>query len=652
MAAAIPVPGPIGTEHERLGGDTGILGPPIAPQQCGLAQDGCLQEFTYGTITWTAATGAHAIVGAINAAWKSAGGVNSNLGYPIKDEECGFPDGVCRQQFRGGYIYNVPDVGAFPTFGAINARYESLGGTSGRLGYPKSAEQCGFIAGVCRQLFQRGNLYYVPNIGTFWTTGAINAVYEQFGGIAGYFGYPTGDEECGLPDGVCRQRYRSNSIYFVPGYGTFPAIAAINSRYEQLGGVTGYFGPPIAAEQCGLHNGSCMQKFRHGNIYYVPGHGTFPTIGAINAKYQSLGGIQGSLGSPISGEDCRLRDGACLQRFTGGNVYYVPGYGTFKVNGAINARWEQFGGIFGYLGAPRSDEQCGLRFAGCVQTFRSGKMYYAPGISTQPVWGGLGSYYNSRMAQNGAIGYPISPEICDGAGNCIQRFQWGHLQWLNGQGVRWILGSDGYCPALNSGAVKYGSAGAQRVTFAIADEYRSTQVKFVTCVKRADGQYVNEWGAIGSAGESGFARPGVATGPTWQAYSPTGSYTVTEGFGLGNPGTALAYRTLNPFSRWGGQLNANYNKYFESSADIFPDENMWYFATRPTHDYRQGVVINYNRPPDSPIIMNAGFAIFVHGNNKPTWGCIALNDPDLLQFMRTARPGDRIVMGVGYDIFN
>ena len=79
---------------------------------------------------------------------------------------------------------------------------------------------------------------------------------------------------------------------------------------------------------------------------------------------------------------------------------------------------------------------------------------------------------------------------------------------------------------------------------------------------------------------------------------------------------------------------------------------MWYFATRPSHDYRQGVVINYNRPPDAPITMNAGFAIFLHGNNLPTWGCISLNDGDLLQYLRTAHAGDRFVMGVAYDIFN
>ena len=90
------------------------------------------------------------------------------------------------------------------------------------------------------------------------------------------------------------------------------------------------------------------------------------------------------------------------------------------------------------------------------------------------------------------------------------------------------------------------TAGAARVSFAIADEYRSTGVTFVTCVRRADGSYAKEWGALGHAGESGFAAPRVATGPTWQMFSPTGSYTVTQAFGLGNPGTALPYRTSTP----------------------------------------------------------------------------------------------------------
>ncbi|WAH96519.1 L,D-transpeptidase family protein [Arthrobacter sp. MMS18-M83] len=397
--------------------------------------------------------------------------------------------------------------------------------------------------------------------------------------------------------------------------------------------------------------GTCTQHFQRGLIYYGPA-GTWQIWGAIGGMFDALGGSSGYLGYPKGAEQCGLPGGACVQQFQRGAAYFVPGAGTFPVWGAINARYEALGGSRGYLGYPVSGEQCALRDGGCSQAFQRGRIYYAAGAGTQAVWGGLGQFYVLRGGQSGALGYPVTAEACDSSGFCSQSFQFGVLEWISGFGVRYRLVSEAYCPALNVGAVKFPGGGAERVSFAVAEDYPSTRVTFITCVRQANGSYAKEWGALGSAGESGFARPGVATGPTWQKYSPTGSFSVTEAFGLGNPGTALSYRTLNPFSRWGGQLNGNYNGYFESSSSVFPDENMWYYATRPSHDYRQGVVINYNRPPDSPIVMNAGFAIFLHGNNLPTWGCIALNDGDLLQYMRTAHTGDRFIMGVAYDVFN
>ena len=110
------------------------------------------------------------------------------------------------------------------------------------------------------------------------------------------------------------------------------------------------------------------------------------------------------------------------------------------------------------------------------------------------------------------------------------------------------------------------------MSFVVADEYRSTRVTFVTCVRRSDGTYTKEWGALGHAGESGFAAPGVATGPTWQMFSPTGSFTVA-GFGLKQRHGPVV-PDASTILRWGGRLNSNYNKYFESSSDVFPDENM------------------------------------------------------------------------------
>lgn len=542
-AAVFTVPGPIGAEHQRLGGDSGAVGPATAAQLCGLANGGCLQTFAHGTIAWSPATGAHLMAGPIEAAWVKYGGVGGNLSYPSEDRKCGLQANSCRQQFRGGSLHDVPGVGTFPVWGGVSMRYEGMGGISGYLGYPREAEVCGVPAGHCVQHFQRG------------------------------------------------------LIYFGPG-GTWPIWGAIGGTFEGLGGSSGYLGYPVAPEQCGLPGNACLQKFQRGTIYFVPGAGTFPVWGGIQGRYDALGGSAS------------------------------------------------------YLGYPVANEKCGLRGGGCSQAFQRGSIYFAIGAGTQAVWGGLGLYYASRYAQDGVLGYPTTGEMCDSGGNCRQLFQFGELQWVTGYGVKFMPATSGYCPALNTGTVKYATGGASRVSFAIAADYRATRVNFITCVRQASGQYTTEWGALGSAGESGFAGPGYATGPTWQKYSPTGSFTVTEAFGLGNPGTSLAYRTLNPYSRWGGQLNGNYNKYFESSGDVFPDENMWYYATRPSRDYRQGVVINYNRPPDSPIVMNAGFAIFLHGNNVPTWGCISLNDGDLLQFMRTANPGDRFVMGVANDIFN
>jgi L,D-peptidoglycan transpeptidase YkuD (ErfK/YbiS/YcfS/YnhG family) len=482
--------------------------------------------------------------------------------------------------------------------------------------------------------------------------GAIGVEYERLGGAAGAVGPATAGQKCGLAGGGCLQTFANGTIAWSKATGAHLLSGGIENAWLKAGGVTGHLAYPLGAASCGGAPAVCQQAFQHGSLYSVSGKGTYPVWGAINATYESLGGLKGYLGYPIGIETCGLAGGACTQRFQRGTVYFAPGAGTFPVWGAINARYLALGGSRGYLGYPTGQERCGLRGGGCSQAFQRGRIYYAAGAGTQAVWGGLGQFYTARKAQDGALGYPVTAEACNRSGYCSQSFQYGRLEWIPGAGVRYRLTSAAYCPAISSGAVKYRTAGASRVSFAIANDYRSTGVTFITCVRQPDGSYKKEWGALGHAGESGFAAPGVATGPTWQMFSPTGSFTVTQAFGLGNPGTALPYRTLNPYSRWGGRLNGNYNKYFESSSDVFPDENMWYFATRPSHDYRQGVVINYNRPPDAPITMNAGFAIFLHGNNLPTWGCISLNDGDLLQYLRTAHPGDRFVMGVAYDIFN
>ena len=491
----------------------------------------------------------------------------------------------------------------------------------------------------------------VPNAAAGPGNVAIQAHWVKLGGATGPLGAEASVVICELRDGGCVQRFEGGAVHWSTATGAHATRAAIATKWAALNWESGRLGYPVSGEICTLKNQGCVQRFEGGAVHWSSETGAYATWAAIADKWAALNWESGRLGYPISDEICGLKNGGCVQRFEGGAVHWSGRTGAHATWAAIAARWATLNWESGRLGYPISGETCGLRNDGCVQSFEGGVVYWSPFGGAQPMWGAILSSYGARSWEGGSLGYPLAAESCANSNFCAQQFQYGRFTWTAGLGVKYHLGSAGYCESLNRNAVRYLGAGSARVSFAIAESYPASPVTFTTCV-RVNGSYQEEWTVAGFAGESGFARPGVASGPTINKFSPTGSFTVTEAFGLGNPGTSLSYRQLNAYSRWGGRLNSNYNKYFESSADVFPDENMWYFATRPSHDYRQGVVINYNRPPDSSITMNAGFAIFLHANRYPSWGCIALEEADVVRFQRGAVPGDRIIMGVGDDVFS
>ncbi|WP_066299758.1 hypothetical protein [Arthrobacter luteolus] len=202
------------------------------------------------------------------------------------------------------------------------------------------------------------------------------------------------------------------------------------------------------------------------------------------------------------------------------------------------------------------------------------------------------------------------------------------------------------CARLTAGEVKFDVGAADRVTFATAHAYGESEVLITGCVADGEGGYEQEWQATGFAGRNGFA----PAGRMWEntLFSPTGTFTVTEALGRKNPGTELEYYTLNEASRWGGEKGPTYNQYFEGTGGP-ADENLWRYMNSGL--YEQAAVINWNRPPDMPVTQGASFAIFLHAGNARTWGCISTDLPTVERFLRTAVPGDRMVMGIQPDVF-
>lgn len=217
--------------------------------------------------------------------------------------------------------------------------------------------------------------------------------------------------------------------------------------------------------------------------------------------------------------------------------------------------------------------------------------------------------------------------------------------FLGNAGARASSQENNPCQRLSAGQVKYNSFGANRVTFATATSRESNVVTLTGCVRSGNG-YVQEWQDWGYAGLKGFAGPGLTWEDTFK--SPTGSYSVTEALGRSNPGTALSYHTVTPDSRWGGEYGPTYNQYFEGRGGP-SDENLYTYMNQGY--YEQAAVINYNRQPDMNTVQGASYAIFLHAGRTTSAGCLSTSLEVVNRFLRSNRPGDRIIMGAVDDIF-
>ncbi|MBP2413169.1 D-alanyl-D-alanine carboxypeptidase [Arthrobacter stackebrandtii] len=203
---------------------------------------------------------------------------------------------------------------------------------------------------------------------------------------------------CGLAQGGCYRGYRNGSIYWSPGTGAHMAVGAILGRWGSLNWERGFLGYPTTDESCTLAGSGCVQKYQGGRMYWQRSAGANPVKGGIGARWDQMGAEHGVLGYPISGENCTLVSGGCVQNFQGGYVYWQPSVGSHSVHGAIGAKWVQMGYERSPLGYPTSEEQCGGSPLSCVQYFQGGTINWPTfaGVSVNPYAGSTGVVVNKR----------------------------------------------------------------------------------------------------------------------------------------------------------------------------------------------------------------------------------------------------------------
>lgn len=223
------VRGAINAAWDKLGGSAGPLGVPTGDEV--YRGDVSSQDFSGGSLSWDAKAKKFtttppeladqladlAIPGdattAIAAARRAAGGPLGPLGSADGPPTKVGADGLV-QSFEGGKIFYSPETGANVMEGQVLAKYESVGGPGGDLGFPTASEADGGLAPMSRiSTFAAADqpvIFWTPDFGAVIVRGAMNAAWAKLGGATGDLGAPTADQT--VNGNVITQKFNGGAI--------------------------------------------------------------------------------------------------------------------------------------------------------------------------------------------------------------------------------------------------------------------------------------------------------------------------------------------------------------------------------------------------------------------------------------------------------
>lgn len=160
------------------------------------------------------------------------------------------------------------------------------------------------------------------------------------------------------------------------------------------------------------------------------------------------------------------------------------------------------------------------------------------------------------------------------------------------------------------------------------------------------------WKAVVSA-DGRVGSNGVTDGATRRQSTyttPSGTYTITEGFGVESGGTAMPYTRVNSSHWWVQDPESKfYNQMHTEEGADFPltesgERGSEHLINYPTQ-YAKALVINFNRWPATP---GRGAGIFLHVNGRgATAGCVSVPRATMDRIMSWIKPAAHPRIAIG-----
>ncbi|MEV7224179.1 L,D-transpeptidase family protein [Streptomyces sp. NPDC093681] len=154
--------------------------------------------------------------------------------------------------------------------------------------------------------------------------------------------------------------------------------------------------------------------------------------------------------------------------------------------------------------------------------------------------------------------------------------------------------------------------------------------------------------ASGRVGSNGVTNGATRRQGTWT--TPTGTYTITEGFGVEASGTSMPYHVVTDDDWWVEDPESKfYNSMHSAQGADFPltesgDRGSEHLIDHPTQ-YAEALVINFNRWPATP---GRGAGIFLHVNGSgATAGCVSVPRATMDRFMNWIEPSAHPRIAIG-----